>query len=194
MGKISAQPHTTLCIQFLDRENNDKNNTLPLGKQSCFTIVWGCAEILPIYEMYPLIFFSPSACFLSVLNIHVVIEMFHIHSSKAWGKFFLFFWNILHELQTYTSQRLVIVQIRKTTTTKRNFTFFFIAESMEQFQLALKTHADAVTLFSSRAPLLDPSVTKMLPWRADLRLREILWSLSISIRDWEMSVNNTRCN
>ena len=28
-GKISAQPHTTLCIQFLDRENNDKNNTLP---------------------------------------------------------------------------------------------------------------------------------------------------------------------
>ena len=42
-GKISAQPHTTLCIQFLDRENNDKNNTLPLGK----TIGWDCAEILP---------------------------------------------------------------------------------------------------------------------------------------------------
>ena len=38
-GKVSAQPHTTLCIQFLDRENNDKNNTLPLGKQICFTIV-----------------------------------------------------------------------------------------------------------------------------------------------------------
>ena len=35
-GKISAQPHTTLCIQFLDRENNDKNNRLPLGKQICF--------------------------------------------------------------------------------------------------------------------------------------------------------------
>ena len=47
VGKISAQPHTTLCIQFLDRENNDKNNRLPLGKQICFTIVWGCAEILP---------------------------------------------------------------------------------------------------------------------------------------------------
>ena len=45
-GKISAQPHTTLCIQFLDRENKDKN-TLPLGKQICFTIVWGCAETLP---------------------------------------------------------------------------------------------------------------------------------------------------
>ena len=43
-GKISAQPHTTLCIQFLDRENNDKNT---LGKQICFTIVWGCAETLP---------------------------------------------------------------------------------------------------------------------------------------------------
>ena len=47
LGKISAQPHTTLCIQFLDRENNDKNNTLPLGKQICFIIVRGCAEILP---------------------------------------------------------------------------------------------------------------------------------------------------
>ena len=46
-GKISAQPHTTLCIQFLDRGNNDKNNTLPLGKQICFIIVRGCAEILP---------------------------------------------------------------------------------------------------------------------------------------------------
>ena len=46
-GKISVQPHTTLRIQFLNRENNDKNNTLPLGKQICFTIVWGCAEILP---------------------------------------------------------------------------------------------------------------------------------------------------
>ena len=39
--------HTTLCIQFLDRENNDKNITFPLGKQICFTIVWNCAEILP---------------------------------------------------------------------------------------------------------------------------------------------------
>ena len=47
LGKISVQPHTTLCIQFLNRENNDKNNTLPLGKQISFTIVWGCAEILP---------------------------------------------------------------------------------------------------------------------------------------------------
>ena len=46
-GKISAQPHTTLCIQFLDRENNDKKNTSPLGKQTCFTIGWDCAEILP---------------------------------------------------------------------------------------------------------------------------------------------------
>ena len=45
-GKISAQPHSTSCIQFLDRENSDKNNTLPLGKQICFTIVWGCAETL----------------------------------------------------------------------------------------------------------------------------------------------------
>ena len=47
-GKISAQPHTSLCIQFLNRENNDYNNTLPLVKQICFTIAWGCAEILPL--------------------------------------------------------------------------------------------------------------------------------------------------
>ena len=47
LGKISAQPHPTLCIQFLNRGNNDKNNTFPLGKQICFTIVWGCAETLP---------------------------------------------------------------------------------------------------------------------------------------------------
>ena len=51
-GKISAQPHTTLCIQFLDRENNDKNNRLPLGKQICFKIVWGCVEILPQLHRY----------------------------------------------------------------------------------------------------------------------------------------------
>ena len=44
---MPAQSHTTLCIQFLDRENDDKNNTLPLGKQICLTIVWGCAEMLP---------------------------------------------------------------------------------------------------------------------------------------------------
>ena len=47
LGKISVQPHPTLCIQFLNRENNDKNNTFPLGKQICFTMVWGCAETLP---------------------------------------------------------------------------------------------------------------------------------------------------
>ena len=51
-GEISAQLRTTLCIQFLDRENNDKNNTFPLGKQICFTIVWSCAEILPNIYIY----------------------------------------------------------------------------------------------------------------------------------------------
>ena len=46
-GKISAQPHTSLYIQFLDRENNDKNNTFLLEKQICFTIGCASAEILP---------------------------------------------------------------------------------------------------------------------------------------------------
>ena len=49
--KISAQPNPTLYIQFLNRENNDKNITLPLGKQICFTIVWGCVEILPYQDL-----------------------------------------------------------------------------------------------------------------------------------------------
>ena len=47
LGKISVQSPTTLCIQFLDRENYDKNNTLPLGKQICLTTVWGYVGILP---------------------------------------------------------------------------------------------------------------------------------------------------
>ena len=34
VGKISAQPHPTLCIQFLNRENNDKNNT-----HTCVSVV-----------------------------------------------------------------------------------------------------------------------------------------------------------
>ena len=38
-SKISAQSQTTLPIQFSDRENDDKNNRLPLGKQICFAIV-----------------------------------------------------------------------------------------------------------------------------------------------------------
>ena len=53
-GKIPPRPaHTTLCIQFLGRENNNKNNTSPLGKQICFTIAWGCAEILPKKVKFP---------------------------------------------------------------------------------------------------------------------------------------------
>ena len=43
IGKISAQPHNKLCIQFLERDNNDENNRLPLR------VVWGRAEILPIH-------------------------------------------------------------------------------------------------------------------------------------------------
>ena len=43
-GKISAQPHTTLCIQFLDRENNDKNNTLLLGKHIFYNSMGLCGS------------------------------------------------------------------------------------------------------------------------------------------------------
>ena len=56
-GKISAQPHTTLRIQFLDRKKNDpieKKMTKTVHchwENSFFTIVWGCAEILPRIEL-----------------------------------------------------------------------------------------------------------------------------------------------
>ena len=71
-GKISAQPHTTLCIQFLNRANNDKNNTLPLGKQICFTIVWGCTEALPnvlcrVKDALTLLLFITGFLFFSLL-------------------------------------------------------------------------------------------------------------------------------
>ena len=67
-GKISAQPHTILCIQFLDRENTDKNNTLPLGKQICLTIELGYAEILPN----------------SGLVCHLLVDTFTSFCLKCW--------------------------------------------------------------------------------------------------------------
>ena len=35
-SKVSAQPHTTLCIQFLERENNDKKQYIAIGKTDLF--------------------------------------------------------------------------------------------------------------------------------------------------------------
>lgn len=40
-------PHPTLSIQFLDGENDDKNDTLPLEKQIRFTIVWAVRKFYP---------------------------------------------------------------------------------------------------------------------------------------------------
>ena len=37
-GKISVQPHTTLCIQFLDRENKDK--TIHCPWENRFVLQW----------------------------------------------------------------------------------------------------------------------------------------------------------
>ena len=70
MGKISAQPHRTLCIQFLNRENNDKNTTLPFGKQICFTIVRGCAETLPFN-----VFYLRNTKNLSTLKLQIIREI-----------------------------------------------------------------------------------------------------------------------
>ena len=33
-------------------DNNKKKKNRKLGKQICFTIVWGCAEILPNFETF----------------------------------------------------------------------------------------------------------------------------------------------
>ena len=50
IGKISAQPHTTLCIQFLNREKNDKNNTLPLRNCHLFNNSMGlCGNFTAIF-------------------------------------------------------------------------------------------------------------------------------------------------
>ena len=77
-GKISAQSHPILCIQFLNRENNDKNNTLPLGKQICFTIVWGCAEILPHYLCYCCTIIRLT----DVIQISLTVTLGHINELK----------------------------------------------------------------------------------------------------------------
>ena len=47
LGKISAQPHTSLCTQFLDKENNGEKISLPLGLGYCFRIIRGYSEISP---------------------------------------------------------------------------------------------------------------------------------------------------
>ena len=36
LGKISAQPHPKLCIQFLNREHNDKKQYISVGKTDLF--------------------------------------------------------------------------------------------------------------------------------------------------------------
>ena len=36
LGKVSAQLHITLCIQFLDRENNDKKIYIAIEKTDLF--------------------------------------------------------------------------------------------------------------------------------------------------------------
>ena len=40
LGKISAQPHTSLCIQSFVEENNSANNRLPLGLSALFSRSW----------------------------------------------------------------------------------------------------------------------------------------------------------
>ena len=87
IGKISAQPHTTLCIQFLDRENSDKNNTLPLGKQISFTLVWGRAEILPKNQFFLSLKVASTNLIVQVcenMQIRVIfkVEVFWVLDSK----------------------------------------------------------------------------------------------------------------
>ena len=47
--KFPHSPILHYAFSYWIEKINDKNNTLPLGKQICFTIVWGCAEILPSF-------------------------------------------------------------------------------------------------------------------------------------------------
>ena len=49
---MSAEPHPTLYIQFLNRENNDKNDTFPLGKQICNEGYGGRYTITYLIELH----------------------------------------------------------------------------------------------------------------------------------------------
>ena len=52
LGKISAQPHTTLCIQFLDRGNNDKKQYIVVGKTDLFyNSMRLCGNVLPHFVL-----------------------------------------------------------------------------------------------------------------------------------------------
>ena len=52
LGKISAQPHTTLCIQFLDRGNNDKKQYIVVGKTDLFyNGMRLCGNVLPHFVL-----------------------------------------------------------------------------------------------------------------------------------------------
>ena len=52
LGKISARPHTTLCIQFLDRGNNDKNQYIVVGKTDLFyNSMRLCGNVLPHFVL-----------------------------------------------------------------------------------------------------------------------------------------------
>ena len=50
-GKISTQPHPTLCIQFLDREAITKTIHCHWENRFVLQIVWGYAEILPVLHL-----------------------------------------------------------------------------------------------------------------------------------------------
>ena len=45
LAKISALPHSLLCIKILDKENNDESKSF--GPQFCFRMLWHFTEICP---------------------------------------------------------------------------------------------------------------------------------------------------
>ena len=59
LGKISAQPCTTLCIQFLDRENNDKKQYIAIRKTYLFYNSMGlCGNFTQCCTMANKIFYN----------------------------------------------------------------------------------------------------------------------------------------
>ena len=78
VGKISAHPHPTLCIQFLNRENNDKNNTHILCVRRSF---W---RFLPFLLVLPSLLF----CYKTKMsNNTTTAPIFFSSSLSLWPKY-----------------------------------------------------------------------------------------------------------
>ena len=75
--KFPHSPILHYAFSFWIEKTTTKNNTLPLGKQICFTIVWDYAEILPVSAVVSVVFH----CSASVMKPHISRALIIEHRS-----------------------------------------------------------------------------------------------------------------